>query len=319
MNVNEQKLDFADITGQETAIRALTIAAAGGYNILMVDSPDSNARMLAKRFPTILPPMTQVERKESADIWSKCGLDAEKVMEGIRPFRAPHYVASMPALVGGGHPITPGEVSLAHNGVMFLDELDKFSSWTLLSLCQCLKDGEVVLVHTESRTIFPSRFQLLAATKPCPCGYFGDRDYDCRCSAPVIMRYKNKLGRFLRDHIDMVCEVGRIKLGQVLEDKPGTSSARITDEVMAARERAASRTRDGGVGFDMTDLRKVVESCRLGENERHIIERVSDLSGHSIIRVLRVARTIADLDGNERVNEEHLLEALAYRPENFFA
>ena len=313
------RVDFAEVAGQEGAVRALTIAAAGGHGALLTGPPGSGKSMLARRFPTILPPLSQEERVETAVIHSVAGLDVSDIARGIRPFRAPHHSATMASLVGGGQPIMPGEVSLAHHGVLFLDELGEFAGYVLQSLRQPLEDGEVFLTRAEGRMTFPARFQLLAASNPCPCGYLGDRDHACSCAETQVMHYKSKLGGPLRDRIDLVCEVGRVKPGRVLESGSGVSSARIADEVMAARERSMARLGADGVPPAAASPAETIASCRLGQSETRMVEQVSGahhLSGRGIIRVLRVARTIADLDGSERVGEEHLLEAFAYRVEN---
>ncbi len=314
-----RRLDFAEVVGQETALRALTIAAAGGHGAMLIGPPGAGKSMLARRFPTILPPLSQNERVESAVIHSVAGLDVSSIAQGVRPFRAPHHSATAASLVGGGQPIMPGEVSLAHHGVLFLDELGEFGAAVLQSLRQPLEDGEVSLTRAEGRMTFPARFQLLAASNPCPCGYLGDKDHPCKCTEVQVLRYKSKLGGPLRDRIDLICEVRRVNPKHVLESGHGRASSKIADQVMAARERAYARLGEGEEIGSPASSEQIIKRCNLDDSGRSIVEHISamhNLSGRGIIRVLRVARTIADLDDSDSVRENHLYEAFMFRVEN---
>ena len=310
--------DFHDVVGQQLAVRALTIAAAGGHGVLMTGPPGSGKSMLASRLPSILPSLTDAELVETAVIHSVAGLDLAPLSAGKRPFRAPHHSATIASLVGGGKMLRPGEASLAHHGVLFLDELGEFAGSTLQALRQPMEEGRIVLCRAEGRAVFPADFQLVAASNPCPCGFLGDREHSCKCSEAQIARYQGKLGGPLKDRIDIICEVTRVDPSQVLDSGRGEESRVLADRVMAARERARRR------GSETTPIASssphdVIESCALSASLRSMVEKMSrthNLSGRGIIRVLRVARTIADLDDSDEVAEDHLLEAFMYRVEN---
>ena len=308
-------LDYRDVVGQDSAVRAMLIAAAGGHGAMLIGPPGSGKSMLARRLPSILPPLSAQERVESAIVHSVAGYDVSDIAAGVRPFRSPHHSATIASLVGGGNPLRPGEASLAHNGVLFLDELGEFSSASLQGLRQPLEDGEIALCRADGRCVFPASFQLIAASNPCPCGYLGDRDIACKCTDAQVSRYQSKLGGPLRDRIDLTCEVSRVDPSKVMSTGCATSSARLRNIVMAARERASHRD-SCGKALSATVPAAVVEACGLSSSQRLLLERIArkhHLSGRGIIRTLRVSRTVADIEQCEQVKDEHLLEALMFR------
>lgn len=312
--------DYRDIAGHECAKRAMQIAAAGDHGVLMVGPPGSGKTMLASRFPSLLPPLDDDESLEVAVIHSIAGEDPSFALAGVRPFRSPHHSASIAGLVGGGTPVRPGEVTLAHRGALFLDELAEFKPSVLQSLRQPLESGSVTLTRADGSCTFPARFSLIAATNPCPCGYLGDRERACTCTERAVRSYRGKLGGPLLDRIDMHIDVSRIDAGDVLATGSGTSSESLREGVLAAREFASWRrarnadylpNADGG-----SPLERMVASCKLVASDRSYLERAARrgaLSGRGIMRVLSVARTVADLEQSEAVAQDHILEALSYR------
>lgn len=308
-------MDYRDVVGQDNAVRAMLIAAAGAHGALLVGPPGSGKSMLARRLPSILPPLTLSEQVESAIIHSVAGFDVAAIAAGIRPFRSPHHSATIASLVGGGNPLRPGEASLAHNGVLFLDELGEFSATALQSLRQPLEDGEIALCRADGRCVFPASFQLIAASNPCPCGYLGDRDISCKCTDAQVSRYQGKIGGPLRDRIDLTCEVSRVDPSKVMGTGKGVESRVLRDMVLSARERASHRVACGKA-LSSTVPSVVIDSCGLSDSQIKLVEdmaRRHHLSGRGIIRTLRVARTIADVDDRAEVTDEHLLEALMFR------
>lgn len=317
--------DFSDVAGHDQAKRALQIAAAGNHGVLMMGPPGSGKTMLASRIGSIMPPLTQRERLEAAVVHSVAGEEVESILAGIPPFRSPHHSATIAGLVGGGSPIRPGEVSLAHRGVLFLDELAEFRTSVLQSLRQPMEKGMVSITRADGNVNFPARFMLVAATNPCSCGYAGDTERSCTCTENQIRAYQGKIGGPLMDRISIQLDLRRLPAKNVLATGTGTSSAELREGVLRAREFSAWRTR-GERQSDVADedarhmkrksSESVVASCRLTDEARSFIASVADvyaMSGRGLINTLRVARTIADMMEQEEVAAEHVAEAVGFR------
>ncbi len=302
--------DLADVRGQARGRRGLEIAAAGGHNLLMTGPPGTGKTLLARRLPGLLPPMTRAETLQAAAVWSAAGLSAAEPGLGRRPFRAPHHTASAVALTGGGAWPRPGEVSLAHHGVLFLDELPEFDRRALEALRQPLEDGELVVSRAAAKRRFPAVFVLVAAMNPCPCGYLGDPDGRCRCSAEAVARYRARVSGPLLDRIDLVVDMPRPSPEQLLAP-PGESSADVRSRVEAARARQLARQAG-------TNARSPVEPllADLDPACRRLLEAAGHrfgLSPRALHRAVRVARSVADLAGREAVVATDVQEALSFR------
>lgn len=306
-------LDFAEVGGHKQAIRALQLAAAGGHGVLMVGPPGSGKTMLASRLPGILPPLREEESLDTARIWSIAGKDISSVVNGVRPFRTPHHSITTAGLLGGGNPIRPGEISLAHNGVLFLDEFGEFSARTLQAIRQPMEEGMITIVRADATVIFPSHFMLVAAMNPCPCGYLGDQQVMCTCTAEQISRYQGRIGGPLLDRIDMQVDVWRADFDQVVHAGSGISSHELREGVLKARTFASWRTARAGTKDDRGDVMRRYRVDAEAEAFLRRSARQTNMSGRGIVRTVRIARTIADMAECEVITTPHVAEALSLR------
>ena len=319
-------LDFADVKGQESVKRALEVAAAGGHNLMMIGSPGSGKSMMAKRLPGILPPLSLAESLETTQIHSVAGkLSNGTSLISQRPFRSPHHTISQVAMTGGTNKAQPGEVSLAHNGVLFLDELPEFSKTTLEVLRQPLEDRKITISRAKYTVEYPCSFMFVASMNPCPCGYYGDPSHRCVCTPGQIGRYLSKISGPLLDRIDIQVEVQNVPFKDLSQMAPGEPSAVIRERVIKARNiqtaRFSSLTLDEGGGRGIHCNAQMTERTlhRFAEPDsasmemlRMAMERLK-LSARAYSRILKVARTIADLAGSDRVESVHIAEAIGYR------
>lgn len=305
--------DLAEVQGQLAAKRALLIAASGGHNLLLSGPPGTGKTLLASRLPGLLPPLSEEEALEVAAIHSVAS-HAPLTAWPRRPFRQPHHSASGPALVGGGSRPQPGEISLAHHGILFLDELPEFDRKVLEVLREPLESGHIVIARARDKVRFPARFQLVAAMNPCPCGYLGDPGGRCRCTPEQIQRYRAKLSGPLLDRIDLHLTVARESTSLLASSQAGESSVQVAARVSQARQRQLARQ---GCANAFLDLPGLQQHCRLPETDRLWLEQACErlnLSLRAAHRLLKVARTLADLEGTREIGRAHLAEALQYRP-----
>ena len=318
----ESAFDFKNVKGQAGAKRALEIAAAGGHNILMIGPPGSGKTLMARCMPSILPDMTFQEALEVTRIHSVAGAVPETGLLAERPFRSPHHTASHAALVGGGAGALPGEVSKAHNGVLFLDELPEYSRDVLEALRQPLEDGVVTVTRVSAQSTYPACFMLVCSMNPCPCGYYGSRQRDCRCSAGEIKRYMSRVSGPLLDRIDMHVEVESIPPGELGNAGESECSADIRRRVQAARDIQRKRyaALSGRVKCNsQLDAGTLSAACPMEKSARALLDMSSErleLSNRAYTRIMKVARTIADLDASETIRQEHVAEAVQYRAAN---
>jgi magnesium chelatase family protein len=316
--VPDHQVDFSDVHGQESVKRAVEISAAGGHNLLMVGPPGAGKSMLARRFSTVLPPLSFREALETSKIYSVMGLLPEgKGLISVRPFRSPHHTISDAGLIGGGQSPRPGEVSLAHNGVLFLDELPEFRKNVLEVLRQPMEDGQVTISRASSSVTYPARFMLVAAMNPCPCGFLGDSKRDCVCTYLQVQRYRSKISGPLMDRIDIHMEVPAVPFRDLASPAKSQGSSEMYERAQRAREIQSRRFSRMKIHTNaQMNSRQIRQFCSLDQDSNDLLEKAMDrfgLSARAHARILKISRTIADLEGSPEISSAHVAEAIQYR------